>query len=86
MRQYWYLPAKWLVLDRFDILSIIKDIKSPLLVIHGKKDKIISIEFGQKVFNSAPEPKEAFYIPKAGHNNLYEFNLYKKIINFLRQY
>ena len=86
MRQYWYLPAKWLVLDRFDILSIIKDIKSPLLVIHGEKDKIISIEFGKKVFNSAPEPKEAFYISDAGHNNLYEFNLYKKIINFLRQY
>ena len=44
MRQYWYLPAKWLVLDRFDILSKIKDIKSPLLVIHGKKDELVPFD------------------------------------------
>ena len=35
-RHYWYLPAKWLVLDRYDILGIIENIKSPLLVIHGE--------------------------------------------------
>ena len=86
MRQYWYLPAKWLVLDRYDILGIIKNIKSPLLVIHGEKDKVISIEFGKKVFNFAPKPKEAFYITNAGHNDLYEFNIYKKVISFLRQH
>ena len=36
-RHYWYLPAQWLVLDRFEILGIIKKVKSPLLIIHGKK-------------------------------------------------
>ena len=85
IRQYWYLPAKWLVLDRFDIISKIKNINSPLLVLHGLKDKIISIEFGKKVFNSAPKLKKALYIPDAGHNNLYEFDTYTKVISFLRQ-
>ena len=85
MRQYWYLPAKWLVLDRYDIISKVKNINSPLLVLHGLKDKIISIEFGKRVFNSAPKPKEALYIPNAGHNNLYEFDTYKKVISFLKQ-
>ena len=47
-RHYWYLPAKWLVLDRFDIIGIIKKIKSPLLIIHGEKDNVINIEFGKK--------------------------------------
>jgi len=84
-RHYWYLPAKWLVLDRFDIIGIIDKIKSPLLVMHGEKDNVINIEFGKKVFDTAPEPKEAIYIPNAGHNNLFEFNLYEKIFSFLRE-
>ena len=47
---YWYLPAKWLVLDRFEILGIIRKIKSPLLIIHGKKDNVINIDLGKKSF------------------------------------
>ena len=80
---YWYLPAKWLVLDRFDILSIIKNIKSPLLILHGEKDNVISFDLGKKVFNAAPEPKEALFIQNANHNNLYEFDVFKKIIDFV---
>ena len=83
-RHYWYLPAKWLVLDRFDILSIIKNIKSPLLILHGEKDNVISFDLGKKVFNAAPEPKESIFILNAGHNNLYEFNIFEKINNFLK--
>ncbi len=82
---YWYLPAKLLVLDRFDIISKIKNIKSPLLVLHGENDNVISIKFGEKVFNSAREPKTAIFISKAGHNNLYEFNIYDKIQKFLKE-
>ena len=85
-RHYWYLPAKWLVLDRFEILGIINKIKSPLLIIHGKKDDVINIELGKEVFNSAPEPKETLFIDEASHNNLYEFNIFKKILNFISQY
>ncbi len=81
---YWYLPAKWLVLDKHDIIRIIEDIKSPLLIMHGEKDNIINITLGKKVFNSAPEPKQALYIPNAGHNNLFDFNLYEKIFRFLK--
>ena len=84
-RHYWYLPAKWLVLDRFEILGIIRKIKSPLLIIHGKKDNVINIDLGKKVFNSAPNPNNLF-IDNASHNNLYEFNIFKKILNFISQY
>ena len=83
---YWYLPAKWLVLDKHDIIGIIEDIKSPLLVIHGEKDNIINIQLGKKVFNAAPEPKQALYLPNAGHNNLFDFNLYEKIFSFLKKH
>ena len=84
-RHYWYLPAKLLVLDRFDISNMIKKIKSPLLVIHGEKDDVISINFGKKVFESAPEPKKAIFVSHAAHNNLYEFKIYDKIKHFLKE-
>ena len=84
-RHYWYLPTKLLVLDRFDILSIVKKIKSPLLVIHGEKDDVISINFGKNVFKSAPEPKKAIFVSDAGHNNLYEFKIFDKIKHFLKE-
>ena len=83
---YWYLPAKWLVLDKHDIIGIIEDIKSPLLLMHGEKDNIINIKLGKRVFNAAPEPKRALYLPNAGHNNLFDFNLYNKIFRFLEKY
>ena len=82
---YWYLPVKWLVLDRYDILGIINNIKSPLMVLHGEKDNVINIEFGKKVFDAAPEPKEALFVPNAGHNNLFEFNVDEKILRFLEK-
>ncbi len=80
---YWYLPAKWLVWDRHEILGIIKNIKSPLLVIHGKQDKIIKVELGQKIFEKAPEPKQFLLIKNAGHNNIYDFSIKEKIFSFL---
>jgi len=82
-QHYWYLPAKWLVFDRFELLGIIGNIQSPLLILHGEKDKIIDISFGQKVFEVAPQPKEAIFVPHAGHNNLFDFKVDEKILLFL---
>ena len=45
-----------------------------------------NIELGKKVFNSAPNPKQSLFIDNASHNNLYEFNIFKKILNFISQY
>ena len=52
-------------------------------MLHGEKDNVISLDLGRKVFNAAPEPKDAMFITHAGHNNLYEFNVFEKIKNYL---
>ncbi len=84
-KHYWYLPAKWLVLDQYNIVDIVNNVKSPLLVIHGEKDNVIDISFGKKVFKTANQPKESLFIPEAGHNNLFEFDVVKKILFFLEK-
>ena len=85
-KRYWIFPAKYLVLDNFDNLGIIEKIKSPLLLLHGYKDYVINIAFGKKVFEAALKPKKALFVQNAGHNNLFEFNLVNKILNYLKKY
>ena len=63
----------WPVLpgDRFKNLGLIKEMKTPLLVIHGEEDKVISVSHGRKLVEaSAAEDKTFYPIQGAGHNDL----------------
>ena len=62
---------------------IVDKIKSPLLIVHGEKDNIIDINFGKKVFEFANQPKESLFVKNAGHNDLFDFDIEKKIFSFL---
>ena len=70
---YWYLPAHWLVLDRWDSASRIGKVKAPVLVVQGEADRVIPVRFGRQMFELAPEPKSALFQPGAGHNNLFDY-------------
>ena len=84
-RHYWFLPARWLVRDRYETLGIINMITSPIVVMHGKQDDIIDVSFGKKVFDAAPEPKTSWFIEGAGHNNLNEFGFDIRLLNYLEK-
>ncbi len=81
--RYFYLPAGYLVKDRFDSTKRIKRLKAPLLIIHGERDRVVPWKFGRALFNLAPEPKSFISISKASHNNLYEFGVESKVIDFM---
>jgi len=70
---YWYLPARWLVLDRWDSLSRIDDISAPLMLLHGGQDRVVPQRFGRRLFAAADEPKTAIFEPAADHTNLLSF-------------
>lgn len=57
--------------DIFDNLSKLQNVTCPILVIHGKKDKTISFQHGETLFNSARSPKKYLWLDKAGHNNVF---------------
>jgi len=56
--------------DKFPNLAKIRNVHCPVLVIHGKRDRIISFCHGQTLFAAANEPKICFWVERAGHNNL----------------
>ncbi len=84
---YWYLPARWMVLDKWDSLARIAGIQAPLLVVHGNRDKTVPTRYGRRLFAAAPEPKELFILEGGTHNNLYEsLQVSQRVIEFLRRH
>jgi hypothetical protein len=43
----------------------------PLLILHGDRDTTVPFAQGRRLFEAAPEPKQFFPIPGAGHNDTY---------------
>ena len=80
---YFYVPTNLLLKDRYESLTKIEQIVSPILFIHGGRDKVVPWKFGKKLFDAAPKSKELIFIPKAGHNDLYEFGANQRISEFI---
>ena len=81
---YPYVPARWLVRDRFDAASIIAAIRSPLLVFHAEDDRVIPISLARRLFAAAMEPKEARWFAAGGHGDLFDAGAGDTIITFIR--
>lgn len=63
------IPTSWLVRSKFDSLSKIGNINSPLMLLHGDRDDIVPIEMAHELFAAANAPKRFYPIHGAGHND-----------------
>ena len=82
---YPYMPAHWLVRDRYDSLAKIADVHAPLLLLHGEADRVVPTKMGRKLFAAANEPKQAVFISQAGHGNVYNMDVQQKVLQFIGQ-
>jgi fermentation-respiration switch protein FrsA (DUF1100 family) len=64
---YPWLPARWLVRNRFDNLAKIRRHTKPVFIVHGDCDDVIPLAHGERLFAAANEPKEFFRIRGGGH-------------------
>jgi hypothetical protein len=80
-----YVPAARLVTDRFDSLSRIGKVRAPILVLHGENDRVVPIRFGRALFNAAPEPKEGWFVPDAGHEDLVRYGALDAVVSFIER-
>ena len=68
---YWFLPGiRYLVRDRFNSLSKIAGIHSPILIIHGGRDGVIPISHAEKLAKSATAPNELVVVSDGGHMDI----------------
>ena len=82
---YPFVPARWLVRDRFDSAAKIAHIEAPVLIFHGERDRTIPPKFGRALFAVAAEPKESRWFERGNHNDLYDFGAGQLVINFIRR-
>lgn len=81
--RYWFLPVRTLVLDKFNTRSIIGEVTSPVLVVHGSEDRLIPISHGEAVFEAARTPKRLEVIEGGGHTNLFSSGAVPRIAEFV---
>jgi fermentation-respiration switch protein FrsA (DUF1100 family) len=55
--------------DRFPNLRRLRDVRAPVLVMHGTRDEVIPYRMGRQLFEAAPAPKASLWIEGAGHND-----------------
>ena len=80
---YPYIPVGLLLKDKFENKNKIKNVKSPILIMHGEKDQIVPFEMGQKMFEIANEPKYSYFTKYDNHMMEYDENLIKTLNSFL---
>jgi uncharacterized protein len=83
---YPFIPAAWLVADRYDSLSRIGQMRVPVLMLHGARDDIVPLSLGEALFAAAPEPKEHWIAPDASHADLGWFGALDIAVAFIERH
>lgn len=84
---YKIFPTSILLKSKFDNLSKIKKIKTPVVIMHSKEDEIVPYFMGRKLYENAKEPKLFLELEK-GHNDggiIVSKDAIKELKNFLER-
>ena len=84
-KYYPIFPVKLILKDKYESRKKVNDIKSPVLVMHGKKDKIVPFYMGEQMFETLSTLKFSYFNDKDDHMMEYNEDLLASIKNFLDQ-
>lgn len=71
--------------DKYASNEKISRLQAPLLILHGKKDRVVPFAQGKALFDLAPGEKEMEVLPNNNHNNLWSDTFYQKVLAFLNK-
>ena len=69
-KYYPIFPVKLILKDKYESRKKVNDIKSPVLVMHGKKDKIVPFYMGEQMFETLSTLKFSYFNDKDDHISL----------------
>ena len=81
---YPYIPVNLLLKDKFENYKKIKNINSPILIMHGEVDQIVPFKMGKKIYEIANEPKYSYFTKYDDHMMEYDNNLVLVLKSFLK--
>jgi uncharacterized protein len=84
-KQFPWLPARWLVRNRFDNLAKIGKCPASIFIAHGTADRLVPFSQGQQVFARARETKQLFVMQGHDHNDPPGPEFYAAVRTFLEK-
>jgi hypothetical protein len=81
---YYFVPVKWLIVDRFESIRKISQVKSPVLIFHGERDEVIPVRHGRAMFEATTAVKQAYFMPEVHHNDFDSDVISSHVLNFAK--
>jgi fermentation-respiration switch protein FrsA (DUF1100 family) len=66
---YGNFPIALVLTQRFDSLAKVKDVKAPVLFVHGTADRFVPAAMSERLYAAAPEPKRLLLVDGGNHSN-----------------
>jgi fermentation-respiration switch protein FrsA (DUF1100 family) len=61
----------------------VRAVTTPLLILHGTQDEVITVDMGRRIYRAASEPKRIEQFPFGRHNDLFDHGAWEKMRDFL---
>ncbi len=82
---YPIVPVRWLMKDQFRSEEKIGNVKAPILVLHGARDGVVPIRFGERLYEKITSPKRFVRFPEGGHEWLEKFGSLEVARKFIEE-
>ncbi|MCP4139814.1 MAG: alpha/beta hydrolase [Chloroflexi bacterium] len=85
---YPYLPARWLILDKFNNIENLQGYDGKIALLLAGDDEVIPIQHGIKLYDSITTEKKLWIFENARHNEVpvsSELQWWGEVVNFISQ-
>jgi len=85
---YWFLPARWLVLDKYNSIANLQGFDENVAVILTENDEVVPVQHGKKLYESITATKKLWLFENVRHNEVpvaAELHWWQEVIAFISQ-
>ncbi len=83
--RYPYIPLSIIMKDKYMNEEAIKNVSSPVLILHGKMDRLANYKYSKRLYEAANETKKFAVFETGNHVNLYDLGALETITDFLKK-
>ena len=85
---YWYLPARWLVLDKYDNVENLQGFEGNVAVVLAGNDEVVPVGHGKMLYDSITTNKKLWLFEDTMHNEMpidAELHWWREVVEFISE-
>ncbi len=86
---YWFLPTRWLVLDKYDSIENLRNFSGNVAVVLAREDRVVPVKHGQRLYDSITTNKKRWMFENVGHNSIPiapQLQWWEEVIEFVARF